>query len=109
MRHLIANPYDAAAAWCRKHGTTPVNHLFVVHSELSRRRPDVVREIYRLLKESKHAAGPPKDGIDFLPFGVEANRKALELMVQYAFEQKLIPRKYEVDELFDDTTRALGA
>jgi 4,5-dihydroxyphthalate decarboxylase len=108
VRHLIANPLEAAAAWSRKHGATPINHLFVVNSALSERRPDVVRDIYRMLLESKKAAPPPPDGIDFLPFGVEANRKALELIIQYAFEQKIIPRRFEVDELFDDTTRALA-
>ena len=36
-------------------------------------------------------------------------RRALELVIDYAFEQKLLPRKLTVDELFDDTTRALGS
>jgi 4,5-dihydroxyphthalate decarboxylase len=108
VRHLIPNPLEAADAWRKKYGTTPINHLFVVNKALSDTRPDVVREIYRLLVASKKAAPAPKDGIDFLPFGVEANRKALELIIQYAVEQKLIPRRFTVDELFDDTTRALG-
>jgi hypothetical protein len=28
---------------------------------------------------------------------------------RHAFEQKIIPRNFDVDEPFDDTTRALGA
>jgi 4,5-dihydroxyphthalate decarboxylase len=107
VRHVIENPNEAARAWAKKHGAVPINHLFVVHAELSRRRPDVVREIYSLLKESKAAAGPPKDGVDFLLFGVEPMRRSLELVTQYAHEQKLIPRRFTVDELFDDTTRDL--
>jgi 4,5-dihydroxyphthalate decarboxylase len=35
-------------------------------------------------------------------------RKPLELIIGYALEQGIIPRKIEVDELFDDTTRALS-
>jgi 4,5-dihydroxyphthalate decarboxylase len=50
----------------------------------------------------------PSDEPDPIPFGVEANRKALEMIVGYCAEQKLIPRRLAVDELFDDTTRALG-
>ena len=50
---------------------------------------------------------PPADGIDFHPFGVEALRKPLELVIQYAVEQKIIPRAFTVDELFDDVTRGL--
>ncbi len=30
------------------------------------------------------------------------------LVIDYAFQQKVIPRKFAVDELFDDTTRVLG-
>jgi 4,5-dihydroxyphthalate decarboxylase len=106
VRHLIENPHAAALAWAKKHGTVPVNHLFAVREELSRGRPDIVREIYRMLKQSKEAAGPPKDGPDFLLFGIEALRKLLELVVQYAHEQKLVPRRFTVDELFEETTRA---
>jgi 4,5-dihydroxyphthalate decarboxylase len=43
-----------------------------------------------------------------MPFGVEANRKALDLIIDYAAQQALIPRRFSVDELFDDTTRALS-
>jgi 4,5-dihydroxyphthalate decarboxylase len=106
VRSLLPDPDAASMAWVKSNGTTPVNHLFVVRKELSDTRPDVVRELYRMLAESKKLAGPPKGGIDFELFGVEANRKALALASQYAFEQKMIPRQYGVDELFDDTTRA---
>jgi 4,5-dihydroxyphthalate decarboxylase len=45
--------------------------------------------------------------IDFLPFGFEACRPGLSTVVNYALQQNLIPRKIDVTELFDDTTRAL--
>jgi 4,5-dihydroxyphthalate decarboxylase len=106
VRSLLPDPQATSLAWVKKNGTTPINHLFVVRKELSEARPDVVRELYRMLAKSKKLADPPKDGIDFHLYGVEANRKALALASQYAFEQKMIPRQYGVDELFDDTTRA---
>ena len=74
---------------------------------LSRSRPDLVREVYRMLKRAKQAAGLRPGPIDFHPFGVEACRPALEMIINYAVQQKLIPRAFKVDELFDDTTRAL--
>ena len=59
-------------------------------------------------KESKQAAGLPKPGtIDALPFGFEAVKPALDLMSSYALEMKIIPRRYSVEELFDDVTRGL--
>ena len=30
------------------------------------------------------------------------------MIINYAVQQKLIPRPFKVDELFDDTTRALA-
>ena len=41
-------------------------------------------------------------------FGVQANRRSLELIIDYSVRQKLIPRKFSVDELFDDSVRALA-
>jgi len=39
--------------------------------KLAQTRPDLVREVYRLLLESKRAAGMPRPGtIDILPFGL---------------------------------------
>jgi 4,5-dihydroxyphthalate decarboxylase len=84
-----------------KYGSVPVNHYFVVSRALADARPDVVAEIYRLLQESKSLAPAPADGIDFFPYGIEANRKPLELMIQYCAEQEIIPRAFAVEELFD--------
>jgi 4,5-dihydroxyphthalate decarboxylase len=70
--------------------------------------PGAVREVFRMLHDSKKAAGLPKPGaVDTLPFGFDAVKPALELMSSYALEMKIIPRRYSVEELFDDTTRAL--
>jgi 4,5-dihydroxyphthalate decarboxylase len=50
----------------------------------------------------------PKPGaIDFHPFGIEACRPALKMIINYAVQQKLIPRAFEVDELFNNATRLL--
>ena len=106
-RGISSKIYQALAReWYAKYHTVHINHLFVVHADLAKERPDVVKEIYRLLLASKAAA--PQGDIDVLPFGLPAMRRALELVIDYAFEQKLLPRKLTVDELFDDTTRALG-
>jgi 4,5-dihydroxyphthalate decarboxylase len=107
LKPLFADPAGEAAQWYRRHGVVPVNHLVVVTEQLARSRPDVVRELYDLLKHGKANAGAP--GVpDLLPFGVEANRKPLELIIDYCVQQALIPRRLRVDELFDDTTRDLN-
>ena len=50
-----------------------------VDKDLADARPDVIAEIFRMLKQTKAAMPPSADGIDFHPFGVEALRKPLEL------------------------------
>jgi 4,5-dihydroxyphthalate decarboxylase len=108
LKSVIAEPEAAAMDWYKKHATVPVNHMVVVKTALAKSDPGAVREIFRMLQASKKAAGLPKpDAIDTIPFGFEAVRLALELMSSYALEMKIIPRRFSVEELFDDTTRAL--
>lgn len=102
LRPLIPDANGAAARWAETHGGVPINHMTVIRESIMATRPDVVREVYRLLKES--AAASTKDP---LRFGVEAVRKSLETMIRYAEEQGLIPRRFSVEELFNDVTRAL--
>ncbi len=104
IRHLLANPNEQAKAWVRKYGTVPVNHYFCVAKALAEARPDVIAEIYRMLQASKALAPPNPDGIDFFPYGLEANRRPLELITQYALEQQIIPRAYTVEELLEGST-----
>jgi 4,5-dihydroxyphthalate decarboxylase len=107
IRTLVPDPHEAAEAWHKRTGVIPINHLFAVRAELSRERPDVVAEIYRMIVESRAAAGPAA-AKNIPPFGVEANRKTLQMAIDWSLEQKIIPRRLEVDELFDDATRKLG-
>ena len=99
LKSLIADPDAAARDWYAKHRLVPVNHMVVVTDELARAKPDAVAELYRLLEAGKKAAGQPGP-IDTAPFGKEANRPALDLLISYAVQQKLIPRKLAADELW---------
>jgi 4,5-dihydroxyphthalate decarboxylase len=108
LKSVIPDHEHAALAWYQKYGTVPINHMVVVKAALSQSDPGAVREVFRMLHESKKAAGLPKPGaIDTLPFGFANVKPALELMSSYALEMKIIPRRYTVEELFDDNTRAL--
>jgi 4,5-dihydroxyphthalate decarboxylase len=108
LESVIPDPQIAGQEWYRKHKTVPVNHMVVLKDSLAKSNPAAVRELFRMMLESKKAAGLPKPGaIDFVPFGFDALKPALELMSAYALEMQLIPRRYAVEELFDETTRAL--
>jgi 4,5-dihydroxyphthalate decarboxylase len=94
IRPLIHDPEAAGKRWTEKHGAIQLNHLVVVKNSVSR---DMADEVYRLLVESKKAAGNPP----MLPHGLEANRRNLEVAIDCAYKQALIPRRFTVDELFE--------
>jgi 4,5-dihydroxyphthalate decarboxylase len=99
LKPIIADPDAAARDWYVKHKLVPVNHMVVVTDELSRAKPEVVAELYRLLEAGKQAAGTPA-GVDTIPFGKEVNRPCLELLLSYVTQQKHVPRRLEVSELW---------
>lgn len=107
LKPLFPDPAAEAAKWYARRGVVPVNHLVVVTEQLAKSRPDVVAGVYDLLKRSKEQSGVSATP-DLVPFGIETNRKPLELIVDYAFQQALIPQRYAVEELFDATTRGLN-
>ena len=95
LASVIPDPAAAAAAWHEKHRAVQINHMVVVKESLARSDPDAVREAYRLLAESRAAAGAP----ELNPFGVEAIRHSLEIAIEQTWRQGLIARRYTVDEL----------
>jgi 4,5-dihydroxyphthalate decarboxylase len=110
LARLIPNPDEAARVWREKHQALPINHMLAVRQSFVDSRPDVVRELYRLFVESKALAPRPAPGaIDMTPVGVEATRRGLDLVIDYAFQQKVIPRRISVDEAYAGARRALGS
>jgi 4,5-dihydroxyphthalate decarboxylase len=105
---LIPDAKAAAKAWYDREKLVPINHMFVVHDDVAKAHPDEVREIFRMLVESRAAAADVLPDI-FPPIGLEANRKALELAIDWSYEQRLIPNRMAVDDLFTDLTAGLGA
>ncbi len=101
LKPLFADVVAEQETWFGKYKVVPVNHMVVVSRALSRDHPDIVREVHRLLAES--AAASPVAA----RFGADEIQRSLALITDYAAQQKLIPRAFSVDELFDDVTRAL--
>ena len=94
LKSVIPDPAAAAADWQRRKGAIQVNHLICVRDTLPQ---DVVDEVYRLLLQSKFIGA--KDA-PTSPFGLEENRRNLEVAIDYVYRQRLIPKRFSVDELF---------
>src|SRR5438105_1118450 len=115
LKHLIPDHEAAGRAWAAKHGGVPINHLAVIRKSIAESRPDIVREVYRVLKESRNAAKEIPAGAattasaeDPLRFGISALRASLEQIAAYAQRQRLIPRAFTADELFAQAATVLG-
>ena len=94
LKPVIPDPEAAGKKWGEKHGAIQLNHLVGVKSTVSKATAD---EIYGLLLDSKKAAGNPP----MLPHGLDANRRNLEVAIDCACEQNMIPRRFKVEELFE--------
>lgn len=94
LRPVISDPQSAAADWKKRKGALQINHMVVVRQGLD---SGVIEEVFSLLKKSKDmGAGNSETN----PFGVEPNRRNLEVAIDYVHRQGMIPRCYTVDELF---------
>jgi len=103
LQPVLPDPHSAAQAWSLRNQTVPINHMVMVRKDMFQHRPDIVTQIYQLLAQSKARAERDKPAaVDLTPFGVEANRKALEVLIRNATDQKLLPRPLTVDEIFED-------
>ena len=91
-RTVIPDADTVAQAWSGRTGVFPINHVVVVKDALLAENPWLADELMRLFVASK--------GDSPVPYGIEANRPAIELLMRYAAEQGLIPRAYAVEELF---------
>jgi 4,5-dihydroxyphthalate decarboxylase len=109
LRPLIPDAEKAAAGWSIRHGFFPINHMLTVGDTFERSHPDAVREVFRVVAQSRRMveSTPSSGGPDPYPLGVEACRAALQTAIDFATQQKLIPRRFEVDELFGPVTRHL--
>ena len=94
LQPVIRDPEAAGRKWGEKHGAIQLNHLVGVKNTVSKATAD---EIYALLLDSKKAAGNPP----MLPHGLDANRRNLEVAIDCAYTQKMIPRRFSVEELFE--------
>jgi 4,5-dihydroxyphthalate decarboxylase len=107
LQSVIENPNEAALAWCKKNGALPINHMLVVKDSLTQANPAAVKQVFGLLRESKQAAPASGNTIDPIQFGLENIRRSLELVIEYSVQQKLITKKFAVEELFNDVTVGL--
>jgi 4,5-dihydroxyphthalate decarboxylase len=120
IQPLITDAASAQVEWYHKTGVYPINHMVVVTTELARQHPEMLRSLYDTFKAAKqqyveflHGDGPFTDydktrkrladivAGDPLPYGIAANRRAIEYGAQLAYDMHITPKVYALEELFE--------
>src|SRR6185503_19847859 len=105
FKPVVPDHEEVSRQWAETHGGVPINHMLMMRKSIVQSRSDVAREVFSSVLASRRAMDSSKDGkLDPLRFGIENERKSLELAIEMSMVQKFIFRKFSVDELFDDTT-----
>jgi 4,5-dihydroxyphthalate decarboxylase len=117
---LIADVEKVEADWFRKSGIYPIHGLIVVKDEHIKRHPWLARSLMNAfvaakepyLEQLKQGQGDsPEDKryrnflslmSDPLPYGNAANRASIDALVTYSLQQKLIPARPQLDQVFVD-------
>jgi 4,5-dihydroxyphthalate decarboxylase len=119
IRSLILEARQAGFAYYRKTGIYPINHAVVVRDDVLAANPGLAGELVALFTAAKApyltqlasgAASSPADDAarevgrlvagDPFPYGIAANRKAIEAIVDFAVDQQVMPRKLGMEQLF---------
>jgi len=121
---MFPDTLTAEKDWFKRTGIYPLHGLIVVKDELLAKHPRLAKALLDAFSQSKALyleqleRGEIKTDVDRhyrkmaeivgdpLPLGIEPNRPAIEALIQYSYQQGLLPRHYAVDELFVDPAAA---
>jgi 4,5-dihydroxyphthalate decarboxylase len=131
IRQLFPNIRAAEQAYYEKTKIFPIMHAVALRAELAKADPELPKALFELYSQAKSAAYQNlatttslkvtlpwvtqefEDtrtlmGDNYWPYGVEANRKELELAMRYSHEQGLTKKLIGFEELFHPSTLALS-
>lgn len=127
VQRLFPNYMEEEQRYFERTGIFPIMHVVAVKDEILERHPWVAMNLFQALLAAKEAvyAGFRQTaalkvtlpwltaeverterimGKDFWPYGIQPNRKTLQAAVDYSYEQGLIKRRLEIEELFATST-----
>lgn len=126
IKPLIPEAREAGYAYYRKTGIYPINHMITVSQAALAARPTLARELFAVFAAAKAVyikqldAGGDGSAADKaalalqavvgdpFPYGVAANRTALEAATQFCVEQHMTRDRLAVEPLFAPDTLTLG-
>jgi 4,5-dihydroxyphthalate decarboxylase len=120
IKPLVPQANAAAAEWYKKTGIYPINHMIVVKDELLNANPGLAASLFQAFKaakekwlasatdDDKKAAGHNIVEGDPFPYGIEANRPALQEIIRYARQQEILKEDVKVEDVFAKGSTSLS-
>jgi 4,5-dihydroxyphthalate decarboxylase len=119
-KEMFADTLATEIDWYKRTGIYPVHGLIVVKDALLAKHPWLAKSLFDAFVQSKdlylqqlqrgeietdtdrHYQQMAEIVGDPLPLGIEPNRPAIEALIEYSYQQGLLPRHYAIDDLFVD-------
>ena len=100
IRTVVPDGDKAAEAWIARTGIVPINHVLTVRNALLAEHTWLAGELMELFEEARRVSIAEDGAMPPPAYGLEENRRSLQLAFDYSADQRITPRRYEVDELF---------
>ena len=130
IRQLFPNSKEAEVAYFKKTSMFPIMHVVAIKTDLLKKEPWLAKAVFDMYSEAKDIAYKnletttvvrtslpwAKDeyeftrevmGDNYWKYGIEANRKELEAIMRYVYEQGLVKSQIDFEEMFDLSTLEL--
>jgi 4,5-dihydroxyphthalate decarboxylase len=128
VKPLFPDVIAEGTRFFKKHGYIPANNIYVIRGDIYRQYPWLAISLYNAFVKAKEFAQErlvrsiPSGlvfgeeyreqtrqifGDDPYPYGVRANRKMMENLIDYSYEQGLISTKPKMEDLFTSNTLEL--
>jgi 4,5-dihydroxyphthalate decarboxylase len=121
---MFADIPAAEEAWFRSTGVVPINHLIAVQQRVVDHHPHIVEQLIEAFSAAKtealHKLAASAEsgseeadlvalqrflGSDPMPYGVDANRSTLEMIIRFSLEQQVITVPTDLATVFATTPR----
>jgi len=130
IKQLFPDVRAAERAYFKKTGLFPIMHVVGIRTDAIKANPELPKEVFEMYSKAKQIAYANMEtttslkvtlpwvtqefedtrkimGKNFWPYGIEPNRKELELVMRYTHEQGLVKRRGNFEELFHPSTLKL--
>jgi len=131
VRRLYPDFRSAERAYYSKTGFFPIMHVIAIRRDFAVANPELPRKIFSMYSQAKQAAYDDLEtttslkvtlpwvtqefedtralmGDNVWPYGIEANRKELDLVMRYTHEQGLTKSRAKVEDIFHPSTLKLA-